>query len=152
MRTSRGSHPGIEAKRKKGHIPQAAVVPVRRREEEVEVCLVTSLGKKKWILPKGINDPGESLEQTALKEAFEEAGLKGRIVGEPIGRFEDEKWGSVLDVSVFIMEVDEALDKWQESHLRRRKFVPLEEARGMVKKKILRKMLKRASKRLAQTK
>jgi 8-oxo-dGTP pyrophosphatase MutT (NUDIX family) len=33
-------------------------------------------------LPKGKRDPGESLEQTALREVAEETGLRARIVSE----------------------------------------------------------------------
>ncbi len=33
-----------------------------------------------WTLPKGTPDPGESTEQTALREVAEETGLEVRIV------------------------------------------------------------------------
>ena len=75
-------------------IAQACVVPYRRRDERIEFCLITSLKKKRWIFPKGIVDPGETVEEAALKEAFEEAGLHGRILGDPIGKYEDSKWGT----------------------------------------------------------
>ena len=34
-----------------------------------------------WTLPKGTPDPGESTEETALREVAEETGLQVRIVG-----------------------------------------------------------------------
>ena len=34
-----------------------------------------------WTLPKGTPDPGETVEQTALREVQEETGLEVRIVG-----------------------------------------------------------------------
>jgi 8-oxo-dGTP pyrophosphatase MutT (NUDIX family) len=34
-----------------------------------------------WTLPKGTPDPGETVEQTALREVAEETGLEVRIVG-----------------------------------------------------------------------
>lgn len=34
-----------------------------------------------WTLPKGTPDPGETLEQTALREVTEETGLEVRITG-----------------------------------------------------------------------
>jgi len=37
-------------------------------------------GYKKWTLPKGLIDPGEKSEETALREVEEETGVKGRIV------------------------------------------------------------------------
>ena len=33
-----------------------------------------------WALPKGNVDPGESPEQTAVREAFEETGVQGTLV------------------------------------------------------------------------
>jgi 8-oxo-dGTP pyrophosphatase MutT (NUDIX family) len=34
-----------------------------------------------WTLPKGTPDPGEAIEQTALREVEEETGLRVRILG-----------------------------------------------------------------------
>ena len=34
-----------------------------------------------WTLPKGTPDPGETIEETALREVGEETGLEVRIVG-----------------------------------------------------------------------
>jgi 8-oxo-dGTP pyrophosphatase MutT (NUDIX family) len=52
---------------------RSLVVGMRRRERDI----VT------WTLPKGTPDPGESTEQTALREVEEETGLQVRIV-EPL--------------------------------------------------------------------
>ena len=40
-----------------------------------------------WTLPKGTPDPGETIEETALREVAEETGLEVRIV-EPVGSIE----------------------------------------------------------------
>jgi len=104
-------------------IQQACVVPFRRQAERIEICLITSLKKGRWILPKGIIDPGETREESALKEALEEAGLHGRIVGKPLGTYEDFKWGSKLHVTVLLMEVTQADDEWLESDVRERSWV-----------------------------
>ncbi len=34
-----------------------------------------------WTLPKGTPDPGETIEETAIREVREETGLEARIVG-----------------------------------------------------------------------
>jgi len=34
-----------------------------------------------WSLPKGKQDPGESLQETALREVWEETGCRGRFIG-----------------------------------------------------------------------
>src|SRR4029450_4838170 len=94
---------------------QAAVIPFRRRREGIEICLIRRKGDKRWKIPKGFIEPGETCEQAALKEALEEAGLNGRVVGESVGSYKYEKWGLDLKVAVYLMEVLEAEDDWEES-------------------------------------
>jgi 8-oxo-dGTP pyrophosphatase MutT (NUDIX family) len=46
-----------------------------------ELLLVTARrDPSAWVLPKGHIEPGESPEETAVREVFEEAGVTGRIV------------------------------------------------------------------------
>ena len=101
-------------------IRQACVIPFHRLGDDNSFCLITSFTNQRWIFPKGIVDGDESLEETGLKEAFEEAGLHGRVVGSPLGRYEDSKWGAVLDVTVLLMEVERADKTWLEDVRQRR--------------------------------
>ena len=55
-------------------------VAFRRSEAGVEIALV-SVGKPaRWQLPKGIVDPGETPEVTAVREVEEEAGIKTKLL------------------------------------------------------------------------
>lgn len=87
---------------------QAAAIPFRRDGERLSFCLVTTSGGGKWTFPKGIIEPGATVRETALKEAFEEAGLHGTLVGDPIGSFEQTKWGDTFSVEVYLMDVTRA--------------------------------------------
>lgn len=57
----------------------AGGVVFRHTGEGLEVQLITDRYAK-ISLPKGKMEPGETVEQTALREIEEETGLKGRIV------------------------------------------------------------------------
>jgi len=48
------------------------------------IALVKQLDRtlrSRWTLPKGRLDAGESLEQAALREVYEESGLRARVAG-----------------------------------------------------------------------
>ena len=107
---------------------QVAVIAVRSKRRQLEVCLIRRRDSKKWRIPKGFIDPGRSPEQAALNEAAEEAGLDGRIIGSRIGTYEYDKWRVSLKVAVYLMDVVEEQQEWQEMHLRERRWYPLDEA------------------------
>ena len=127
---------------------QAAVIPYRYRDAQPEFCLITSIRKGRWGFPKGIIDPGETPEQTALKEAEEEAGLYGRIEGDPLGAYEYHKWGTVLAVTAFLMRVTRAADDWDEAGLRERVWLEVNEARRVIDRHELRNLLDAAVERI----
>jgi phosphohistidine phosphatase len=110
-------------------IPQAAAIPFRRQEGRVEYCLITSSSQSDfWTIPKGTIEVGDTAEITALKEAEEEAGLQGRVVGECLGTFDYQKNGMARTVAVYLMQVDHVMDRWDESHIRKRQWVNAAEA------------------------
>jgi 8-oxo-dGTP pyrophosphatase MutT (NUDIX family) len=121
--------------------PQVCVIPFRRQGDRVEVCLITSLDKRRWIFPKGIVEPGQSSEEAALNEALEEAGLHGQVVGEPLGAYDDTKWGVVLRVTVLMMEVTGCDDTWLEADARERRWVSPDQASELLSKPVLRQFV-----------
>jgi len=128
-------------------IRQSGVVPCRFRKQKAEFCLITSR-KGRWGFPKGIIDPGETAEQTALKEACEEAGLDGRIDQEPLGSYRYRKWGTELEVTVYLMEVTSADDRWDEDDFRDRRWCDAVTADQLLHRDELREMLAAAVERL----
>jgi phosphohistidine phosphatase len=131
---------------------QAGVIPFRRRRGIVEICLIRTIGQKKWKIPKGFVDPGESAEEAALKEAWEEAGLRGRLVGSSIGSYEYEKWDLDLTVTIYLMEVTGAEDAWDESAFREREWARLDEAFERLEQHPVHPLLERAAATLERRK
>ncbi len=60
----------------------AGGVVFRQSGGTVEVVLVARSASNLWALPKGTPEPGETLEETALREVSEETGLGVEIVDE----------------------------------------------------------------------
>jgi 8-oxo-dGTP pyrophosphatase MutT (NUDIX family) len=110
--------------RSRALIPQAAALGVRKGH----LCLVTSSGGKRWVVPKGRLERGHTLTQIALQEAWEEAGLVGILRREPVGAYVYRKGGGVYHVTVYLMEVTAAASDWPECDRRRRRWVPPRQA------------------------
>jgi 8-oxo-dGTP pyrophosphatase MutT (NUDIX family) len=58
----------------------AGGVAFRWRDSEPEMAIVSVKPKLRWQLPKGIVDPGESPEITAVREVREEAGVETDLI------------------------------------------------------------------------
>ena len=113
-------------------IQQACTIPYRRNGDEIELCIITSAKRQRWGFPKGIIEEGETLQEAALKESFEEAGLHGSIVGDVLGSYPDKKWGRVLQVHVVIMHVESYDNHWQEERIRKRQWVRPKKAASLI--------------------
>jgi len=107
---------------------QVAVIPFRRVGDDVTVCLIRRKGSERWGIPKGFVDPGDTPEEAALTEAFEEAGLMGELTGDAIGSYDYEKRDVPFTVAVYVMRVTEARPEWQEMRFRDRAWYSMTEA------------------------
>lgn len=132
-------------------LKQACALPYRVVPHGVELCLVTSLSRRRWGFPKGLIDPGETAEQTAYKEAFEEAGLQGQIIGPPVGQYHDIKCETPLEVVGYLMLVTAELRTWPEDKLRQRRWAAADEALRLLAHRGQRDLLAAAMQRLAQS-
>jgi 8-oxo-dGTP pyrophosphatase MutT (NUDIX family) len=107
------------------------------------------------MIPKGWPMAGKSLSDSAAQEAFEEAGIKGKIDAQPIGTFRHVKqhllFGRLeVDILVHPMAVERELGDWPEKGERQRKWFGLDEAAERVDSEELRAMILEFGKGLAR--
>lgn len=124
---------------------QVAALPWRQAGAIIEVMLVTSRGRRRWVLPKGWAEKNERLCDAAAREAQEEAGLSGAVSSREFGRYTyvkgDADDGLACEVRVFPLEVTHVADKWKESRERSRKWMNAAQAATAVQDPRLRALI-----------
>ena len=118
---------------------QYAALPYRfRADGHLEVLLVTSLRTRRWIIPKGWPIKGLKPPKAAAQEAFEEAGILGKVGNRPVGCFAYSKLKEKTlraiecEVIVFPLRVERQLAVWPEINRREVRWLPAEEASRLV--------------------
>jgi 8-oxo-dGTP pyrophosphatase MutT (NUDIX family) len=129
------------------HGRQVAALCWRTGLAGLEVLLITSRHSKRWILPKGWLQPDLTAAENAAREAFEEAGVTGKIGAQPVGHYHylkerREGTGIPVSVDVFALAVTKQLDEWPEKGQRSMIWVPLNEAIVKISEPGLRGVLK----------
>ena len=85
---------------------QYGVLPYRvDARGRLEILLITSKERRRWVIPKGNPIPFFLNYESAAREAFEEAGVEGRIATAPIGSFRYEKRRRSGDAAAAIVTV-----------------------------------------------
>ncbi len=107
---------------------QSGVVPFRKKENSYEVLLITSIKKKRWIVPKGYVEFNLTPFESAKKEAYEEAGVIGSNETIELGSYSVKRSIGKQYVKIFSMEVIKILDDYPEKNLRKRKWYSIKEA------------------------
>jgi len=136
---------------------QSGALPWRlKRREKPEVLLVTGRRSGRWMIPKGWPVAGKSMADSAAQEAFEEAGIKGKIEKTPIGTFRHVKqhilFGRLeVDIIVHPLAVERELGDWPERGERNRKWFRLDEAAKRVDSEDLGKLIAAFGKSLKQS-
>jgi 8-oxo-dGTP pyrophosphatase MutT (NUDIX family) len=105
----------------------------RKRHDALEVLLITSRDTGRWVIPKGWPMEGRPSYAVAEREAYEEAGVKGKVHKEPIGYYMYQKGlakglSVPCKVHVYALEVDDLCKNFPEKGERRLEWVSLTEA------------------------
>jgi 8-oxo-dGTP pyrophosphatase MutT (NUDIX family) len=120
---------------------QVGIIAVRRRGESLQICLMRRKRSKAWAIPKGFIDRGATAQEAALNEAWEEVGLSGEILGDPVGKYVYSKYESRLTVAVFVMKVRTAHRSWDEMDYRERVWASPKDARALLAEHPVRPLL-----------
>nr|WP_093117014.1 NUDIX hydrolase [Salinihabitans flavidus] len=99
----------------------------RVRKGKTQILLITSRGRGRWIIPKGWPVDGATPARAAAAEAWEEAGVRGRVHGHPLGLYFYAKRRPGLDdlpclVMVYPVEAHRLETEFPEAGQRRRKW------------------------------
>ena len=151
----------ILAQKRRGQKPhvisaQYGALPYRFTEvAALEVLIVTTRQSKRWIIPKGWPIKGLTPSKSAAREAFEEAGVTGKIGARPIGGFRYRKVENGCDaeaeceVMVFPLLVKRQSAIWPESHQRLVQWVDPERAISLIGEPELKAIVGAFAKRVA---
>lgn len=129
---------------------QYAALPFRQTAAGPQILLVTSRETRRWIIPKGWAKKALDPQEMAALEAFEEAGVRGKVKKKPLGDYRYDKRmddGSLVtcDVTVFALDVAEELRDWPEKAQRERRWLTPAEAMGVISEQGLIPILQRFS-------
>jgi 8-oxo-dGTP pyrophosphatase MutT (NUDIX family) len=121
----------------------------------LEVLVVTTRQSRRWIVPKGWPIKRLTPSKCAAREAFEEAGVRGKIGARAIGNFRYKKApdenGAEADcqVKVFPLLVKRQSATWPEFGQRVVQWVDPEKAISLIREPELKSMVGRFSKRVS---
>jgi 8-oxo-dGTP pyrophosphatase MutT (NUDIX family) len=101
---------------------QAGAIVVRAGKSEPRILLVTARrNPDNWIFPKGHVESGETLKAAALREAREEAGVEGKVVGA-VGKMSFEFGNNTYRVHYFVVRTADAGEPREGRRLRWLKY------------------------------
>lgn len=127
---------------------QIAALCFRAGDTEPEVLLVSTRDTGRMILPKGWPEQDKPACETAVIEAYEEAGIVGKADPRPLGSFRSFK--GLADglrirtkVLVFKIRFEKQLKDFPENGQRERRWLPLSEAIEVAGEPALKRFLRR---------
>lgn len=115
----------------------AGLLIYRRQREQLEVLLVHPSGNynrhKPWGIPKGLPDEGETLEEAAMRETHEEAGVDVGSAANLVSLGHIDYTRSKKRVHAWAVEAPaDAAPHTASWEVDRAEFVPIEEAKRLM--------------------
>lgn len=118
----------------------------RTAEAGLDVLLITSRETGRWVIPKGWPIKGISAAACAEREAWEEAGVEGKLCETCLGVFSYQKiitedQAIPCAVAIYGLRVEKLSRRYPEQRQRRRKWFAAREAADLVAEPELRVLL-----------
>lgn len=112
---------------------QIAALCYRINDGRLEVMLVTTRSSRRWIIPKGWPALHRKGHRTATNEAYEEAGVVGKVDRKMFASFKSYKghsngWKVRTKVLVYLIAVEKQKDSFPEAGQRDVRWLAIEEA------------------------
>jgi len=124
----------------------------KRKGKKLKLMLVSNRKATRWILPKGQAERKQLDVEVALDEAYEEAGIIGRVDDSPAEVVHYKSSTGGVDLHVYNLQISNMLDHWPEDFFRQREMVDVEVALLMVRKKALRRGIKKIAAKILKNK
>ncbi|WP_039020083.1 NUDIX hydrolase [Halocynthiibacter namhaensis] len=111
----------------------------RRHQGRLQVLLISSRGVGRWVVPKGWPMDGKTPSEAASVEAFEEAGVKGKVYETVLGLYSTMREASGNSdelipciVAIFPLKVKQVLKDYPEVNERSRQWFSPKKAASLV--------------------
>ncbi|AIL98599.1 NUDIX hydrolase [Sinorhizobium meliloti] len=117
-----------------------------RKTNALEILVITSRDTGRWVIPKGWPMQGKQAHEVAEREAYEEAGVKGKVQRAAIGAYvyqkrKDHGLEISCKVQVHALEVEDFCKNFPEKGSRRLEWVDYREAAKRVAEPSLKELI-----------
>ncbi|MCL4509177.1 MAG: NUDIX hydrolase [Chloroflexi bacterium] len=99
---------------------------------DYDIVLISPIRRRVWCLPKGTVEIGETFAETAVREVFEETGLRASVVAElssiSYSFLSAKRYPVEKTVHFFLMRTNEECLRWPPAEVFEARWFPLVEA------------------------
>lgn len=132
----------LAAAKKRQVRSQFGAVCYRQHKGRLQVLLITSRGRGRWIIPKGWPMADTTPADAAAIEAYEEAGVDGRAHPLCLGIYSYTKENKLpCVVALYAVQVNRLLRRFPERNERKRRWFTLKDAARVVEEPELAQLL-----------
>ncbi|KAK7398784.1 hypothetical protein VNO78_09957 [Psophocarpus tetragonolobus] len=102
----------------------------KKKKKEIEVLVISAQNGTGMQFPKGGWEIDESMEQAALRETIEEAGVTGNVESK-LGKwfYKSKRQDTLHEGYMFPLLVKKQLDNWPEKNIRKRTWMTIDQAK-----------------------